>query len=335
MTPEFKELELDSLYISPYNVRQDPGDLTELIASIKDIGVLEPILVQPMGEGYEIVAGSRRFKAAQTAGLTTIPARVLELTDVHALVTSLIENIQRKDLTLVERVVAYQQLEALKPEYHSKRRLAKAIGRSHRKVGEDFQAYEIALILQPHGIRVESHFPRSSPERQRGDVLPEYHAVLLHQVSSWLRAKDVIPDDLFVNLQVEWARRIAPHSQENAEEIIAHLKSVADSMDMLLSQETPARSCTSRDRKAAATTGKESGFVTCSCCDQVLQLVHRADGTHAVVETPITGQPVLPVPVFSDELVGAALNPAPATLATLDAAPVLEASETTGLASLI
>jgi ParB/RepB/Spo0J family partition protein len=198
-----KDIPLDILSISPRNVRKDPGDLTELIASISDLGVLEPILVRQKGEQYEVIAGRRRLEAARRIGLQTIPASVLELTEVQAIVTSLIENIQRKDLTLMERVETYQQLEALEPAYRKKAALAKVVGGSPQMIGQELQAYEIALVLQPHGIRVESHFRRSSPERQRGDVLPVYHAVLLQQASSWLRAKDIIPDDIFVNLQAD------------------------------------------------------------------------------------------------------------------------------------
>jgi ParB/RepB/Spo0J family partition protein len=181
MTPEFKELELDSLYISPRNVRSDTGDLTELIDSIRDMGVLEPILVRQKGDEYEVIAGRRRLEAARIIGLPTIPASVLDVTDLQAIIISLIENIQRKDLTLAERVQTYQTLQQLDPDYRSQRSLAKAIRVSHRKISEDFQVYEIALKLQPYGIRVESDFPLSAPERQEGLVLPEYHAVLLHQ----------------------------------------------------------------------------------------------------------------------------------------------------------
>jgi ParB/RepB/Spo0J family partition protein len=307
---DIRELALETLSISPQNVRKDLGDLTELIDSITEVGVLEPIVVRPMGEGYEVIAGYHRTEAARRAGLTTIPASVLELTDVQAILTSLIENLQRQDMSVVERVEAYKELQVLEPAYSNKAALAKVVGRTPQKIGQDLQAYEIAVVLEPYGIRVESHFRRTSPERQRGDVLPEYHAVLLHQASSWLRAKDVIPDDIFIDLQVEWARRIAPHSQEKAEEIIAQLKSATDSIDKLLSQVTPARRHTSRARKVAATTVEEAGFITCACCDRMLQLIHAGDGTHTVVDTPFTGQPLLPAPAFPLEPVPAALNPA-------------------------
>jgi ParB/RepB/Spo0J family partition protein len=282
MSREFKELALDSLSISPDNVRKDPSDLTELIASILAVGVLEPIVVRPRGEGYEVIAGSRRTEAARRAGLTTIPASVLELTNVQTKLISLIENLQRQDISVVERVEAYKELQALEPAYSNRAALADVAGCTPQKIGQDFRAYEIALALLPHGIRVESHFPRTSPERQRGDVLPEYHAVLLHQASSSLRAMVVIPDDVLVDLQVEWARRIAPHSQEKAEEIIAHLKSTAGSIDKLLLQETSDRRRASQEGKHAVKSGQAGGVVICAYCDQELTLVHLRNGAHQV-----------------------------------------------------
>jgi biotin operon repressor len=238
---------------------------------------------------------------------------VLDVTDLQAIIISLIENIQRKELTLAERVQTYQTLQQLDSDYCSQRSLAKAIGVSHRKIGEDFQAYEMALKLQPHGIRVESHFPRTSPERQRGDVLPEYHAVMLQQASASRRAKAAVPDAVFDDDLAKLAREIAPHSQDEAKEILAVMQSAVDYMDKLLPQETPSRRSTSRGTKAAATQGEEGGFITCSCCNRVLQLIHAGDGKHTIVDTPFSGQSLLPVPGFPDEPVVVALNPAPAT----------------------
>ena len=116
---DIKEIPLDICYISPYNVRKDPGDLTELIDSIRDRGVLEPILVRQRGEEYQVIAGRRRLEAARIVGLQTIPASVLEVTDLQLILTSLIENIQRKDLTLAERVETYQALRLCDAEYQS------------------------------------------------------------------------------------------------------------------------------------------------------------------------------------------------------------------------
>ena len=79
--------------------RMDPGSLEELAASIKAQGVMQPIMVRPVGEdGYEIIAGERRWRASQIAGLAEVPCLVREIPDEAALAMSLIENIQREDL---------------------------------------------------------------------------------------------------------------------------------------------------------------------------------------------------------------------------------------------
>ncbi|MEK7703558.1 MAG: ParB/RepB/Spo0J family partition protein [Myxococcota bacterium] len=88
----------------------DEAALEELAASIRERGVLQPIVVRRRGEGYEIVAGERRWRAAAKAGLTEIPALVKELTDSDALQVALIENIQREDLDPLEEAESYHRL---------------------------------------------------------------------------------------------------------------------------------------------------------------------------------------------------------------------------------
>lgn len=88
----------------------DPEALAELAASVKEKGVLQPILVRPMDGGYEIVAGERRYQAAQQAGLTVVPVLVRELSDQEALELAIIENLQRENLNAIEEAEAFQQL---------------------------------------------------------------------------------------------------------------------------------------------------------------------------------------------------------------------------------
>jgi ParB/RepB/Spo0J family partition protein len=215
------EIELDKLYISPLNVRRDPGDLDELIDSITERGVLAPLLVRRKGEQYEVYAGSRRLQAARRAGHSTIPCIVGEVTDLQVILISLIENVQRKDLSLDERVETYKALQLLDPEYSSHRAIAKAISRSHQKISQDFQAYEILEKLQPHGFSLASDLTPAAEGRQQGKVLPEYHAVLLHQVLPYLVADEIgtVEDKL-----VQLATTIAPMSQSDAKAYIAGLK---------------------------------------------------------------------------------------------------------------
>ncbi len=97
---------------NPYQPRSrfDPEELTELTASIRREGVLMPVLVRPRGEHYELIAGERRWRAAQAAGLTEIPAVVRDVDDMQALELAIIENEQRDDLTAIESARAYQRM---------------------------------------------------------------------------------------------------------------------------------------------------------------------------------------------------------------------------------
>jgi len=92
-------------------VHFDEESLTELSASIAEMGVLQPILVRPSTDGnYELVAGERRWRAAQRAGLTTIPAVIRTTDDASSVEQALVENLHRQDLTPLEEAAAYQQL---------------------------------------------------------------------------------------------------------------------------------------------------------------------------------------------------------------------------------
>ncbi|MFK8022890.1 MAG: ParB/RepB/Spo0J family partition protein [Ilumatobacter sp.] len=98
---------------NPNQPRQhfDEEALVELAASIAEMGVLQPILVRPLeGDRYELIAGERRWRATQRAGLATVPAIVRDTTDLSSVEQALVENLHRKDLTPLEEASAYQQL---------------------------------------------------------------------------------------------------------------------------------------------------------------------------------------------------------------------------------
>jgi ParB family transcriptional regulator, chromosome partitioning protein len=97
---EYRDLPILSLTESPANPRRvfEDAALSELAASIKTQGVLSPLLVRAKGSSFEIVAGARRYRAAQLAGLDSVPVRIVELTDAQALETSIVENLQRRDV---------------------------------------------------------------------------------------------------------------------------------------------------------------------------------------------------------------------------------------------
>jgi ParB family chromosome partitioning protein len=108
-----QEIELGEIRPNPYQPRHqfDEDALNDLAKSIQEQGIFQPITLRKSTiKGYEIIAGERRFRAAKIAGLTTVPAIVREFTDEQMIEASIIENLQREDLTALEEALAYQQL---------------------------------------------------------------------------------------------------------------------------------------------------------------------------------------------------------------------------------
>ncbi len=109
---EFLRLQVDRIRTNPFQPRRtfSPDDLRELVESIREKGILQPVIVRPTPQGYELVAGERRLRAAQAAGVETVPAVVRKLSDREALETTIVENIQRADLNAIELAEGYQRL---------------------------------------------------------------------------------------------------------------------------------------------------------------------------------------------------------------------------------
>ena len=122
-------------------------DLEDLAKSIRDKGLLQPIVVRPLAEGeYEIVAGERRWRAAQRAGIHDVPVLIRELTDGEALEIALIENIQRTDLNPLEEARAYGLL--LERFSYTQQQLADSIGKSRSHI-----ANTLRLLNLPESVR--------------------------------------------------------------------------------------------------------------------------------------------------------------------------------------
>ncbi|PRC90638.1 ParB/RepB/Spo0J family partition protein [Solimicrobium silvestre] len=147
-------LALDLLQAGKYQprTRMDEGALAELAASIKAQGVMQPILVRPVGEQssgeikYEIIAGERRFRASQMAGLTEVPVLVKDVDDQAAAAMALIENIQREDLNPLEEA---QGLQRLINDFHfTHEQTAHAVGRSRSAVSNLLRLLNLASPVQ-------------------------------------------------------------------------------------------------------------------------------------------------------------------------------------------
>ena len=127
--------------------RMDPGSLEELAASIKAQGVMQPIMVRPVAEdAYEIIAGERRWRAAQIAGLVEVPCLVREIPDEAALAMSLIENIQREDLNPLEEAGGIQRLIDEFDMTHQQ--AADAVGRSRPAASNLLRLLNLAKPVQ-------------------------------------------------------------------------------------------------------------------------------------------------------------------------------------------
>ena len=105
-------VEVSKIRPNPWQPRRvfSKEGLDELSASIREHGVLEPLIVRKVEDGYELIAGERRWRAAQDAGLTEVPVRVIEADDQKALELALIENLQRADLNVIEEAEGYRTL---------------------------------------------------------------------------------------------------------------------------------------------------------------------------------------------------------------------------------
>lgn len=217
------DIELSRLVVSPLNVRRNLGDIAELVESIRTQGVLQPIVVRPAGDRYEVVIGARRLAAAKEAGLKVVPTEVREITDAQALAQSLVENLHRGDLQLEERVQAYKKLQAADPEgcgtLHG---LAKILGQRHAKIAQDLDAYAALEKLRPHGVEIVTRLQPEAGQRQRGEALPERHATILEQAFSAVKS-ELSPEDAETKY-VELARTIAPLEQEEARRVLDEFK---------------------------------------------------------------------------------------------------------------
>lgn len=130
-----KEVPIERLRPSPFQPRHrfEPEELESLVASIREKGILQPILVRRVESGdaeeaFEIVAGERRWRAAQEAQLHQVPVVIKDLSDTDSLEVALVENLQRQDLTPLEEALGYSRL--MEEFGHTQERLAQTIGKS-------------------------------------------------------------------------------------------------------------------------------------------------------------------------------------------------------------
>ena len=145
---EIIEIDLNELRPNPYQPRKvfDEEALNELASSIKEHGVFQPIIVKKTIKGYDIVAGERRYRASKIAGLQTIPAIIKDFTDDEMMQISLLENLQRENLTAIEEAKAYKAI--IDASNITQEELANKVGKSRSYITNILGLLSLPLSVQ-------------------------------------------------------------------------------------------------------------------------------------------------------------------------------------------
>jgi ParB family chromosome partitioning protein len=173
-----EEIPLDSIMANPNQPRKhfDAHAFEELVSSVKEHGLVQPIVVRPNRGDFELVAGERRWRAAQQAGLKTIPAIVKTSSDAESLEIALIENVQREDLNALEEATAYRQLIDQFNLTHEE--LANRLGKSRVAVTNTIRLLQLSPKVQQHVVEgsISSGHARALlglPDESRREKLAE------------------------------------------------------------------------------------------------------------------------------------------------------------------
>jgi ParB family transcriptional regulator, chromosome partitioning protein len=190
-----RRVPVEFLRPNPRNPRRNfsDADLEELTASLRERGVIQPIVVRPVrgaGDRFEIIAGERRWRAAQRAGLHDVPIVSVEVTDDEALQLAIIENVQRSDLNAIEEATGYQTL--IDDFGHSHDEIAKVVGKSRVHITNTLR-----LLKLPEAVQIHVRSGRLTAGHAR---------MLVGRADAERRAEQIIADGLNVRQVEEWMR---------------------------------------------------------------------------------------------------------------------------------
>lgn len=149
-----REIPVVKIFPNPNQPRKDfnPEGMAELVRSVKTRGLIQPVLVREGNNGFELIAGERRWRAAQKAGITAIPAVVREVSDQDSLEIALIENLQREDLNPMESAEAYERLVN---EYHlTQEELSQRVGKKRSTITNTIRLLSLPAELKDY-VRTE------------------------------------------------------------------------------------------------------------------------------------------------------------------------------------
>ncbi|HZX09925.1 MAG TPA: ParB/RepB/Spo0J family partition protein [Acidobacteriota bacterium] len=165
-------LKVGSISPNPHQARNELGEMDDLVNSIKERGVLEPILVRPKDGNYEIIAGERRYMASKKLGLETVPCIVMNVNDMEAMEISLIENLQRVDLDVFEEA---DGLKYLSENYgYNHEQISKRLGKARSTVTEIISISripdKIRNLCDEYGIKSRSTLVEISKQENEDDM---------------------------------------------------------------------------------------------------------------------------------------------------------------------
>ena len=189
-------IEIGRIRPNPSQPRQvfDAEALDELAASIRERGVLQPILVRAIEDGFELIAGERRWRAAQKAQLHEIPALVRQADDESSAEIALIENVQREDLNAIEEAEAYRQL--IDRYGHSQEIVGKLVGKSRSHITN-----LLRLLERPDTVRIML---------LRGDISMGHARAIATAPDPEALANEIVEGDLSVRQAEQLAKRVRP-----------------------------------------------------------------------------------------------------------------------------
>jgi len=197
------EVSLELIEHNPFQPRKtfDEDDLASLCASVKSHGILQPIVVRPAGDRYQLVAGERRLRAAQEAGLKSVPIRVVDFNDQQAYEATLVENIQRSDLNPIEKALGFKDY--LERFQFNHEQLAQRLGLARSTITNLVNLLELAPEVQD-GVRLNQ--------------ISEAHAKILKGVKNKERQVVLFKQIVAMGLSVKAAEALIRERKDAASE---------------------------------------------------------------------------------------------------------------------
>jgi ParB family chromosome partitioning protein len=239
---EFRDIELKKIRPNRLNPRLDINieRLNELAESIKQIGILEPLILRPVDDGYEVVVGERRYRAAQQVGLESVPAMIRNYTDEQVIELNLTENVQREELTAVEKGNCCKLLiEKYPAKYKSRQEIGTRIGISPETISTWLRLTEAPEELQ----KLVAPAGKAGIPRELGKIDYSTAAAITRQITEPERqvevAKEIAQKPIYGREAREVIKKVAKEPKKPVEEAIKEVVEAPAELRLRLSEAEP------------------------------------------------------------------------------------------------